>query len=80
MKTTSHTVMTGDFQSAYDVTITSKIEGGPAGMPENSNITQHAQWTGDCANGLQPGDMLMPGGMKMNIRDIMEMMGTMGGG
>jgi hypothetical protein len=77
MKTVSQTVMTGDFQSAYDMTITSTIEGGPPGMPANSTIVQHARWMGDCANGLAPGDMMMPGGMKMNVR---EMMNTMGGG
>jgi hypothetical protein len=38
-------------------------------------MTQHAQWTGDCANGMQPGDMTMPGGMRMNVRDMMGMMG-----
>ena len=75
MKTTSHTVMTGDFQSAYDVTISSAIEGGPPSMPANSTITQHARWMGDCANGLAPGDMLMPGGTKINVRQMMNMMG-----
>lgn len=78
MKTTSHTVMTGDFDSAYDVTITSTIEGGPPDMPANSTMTQHAQWTGDCANGLMPGDMLMPGGMKLNVQQMLKGMG--GGG
>jgi hypothetical protein len=77
MKTTSHTVMTGDFESAYDVTITSTMEGGPPGMPANSTMTQHAEWTGDCANGLKPGEMLMPGGMKVNVQ---QMLGGMGGG
>jgi hypothetical protein len=77
MKTTSHTVMTGDFESSYDVTITSTIEGGPPGMPANSTMTQHAEWTGDCANGLKPGEMLMPGGMKVNVQ---QMLGAMGGG
>ena len=77
MKTTSHTVMTGDFQTAYDMTITSTIEGGPPGMPANSTIVQHARWIGDCASGLAPGDMMMPGGTKMNVRDMLN---TMGGG
>lgn len=75
MKTISHTVMTGDFQSAYESTTTSTIEGGPPGMPANSTIVQRATWTGDCQNGLAPGDMVMPGGMKMNVRDLMGMMG-----
>lgn len=77
MKTTSHTVMTGDFQTAYDMTITSTIEGGPPGMPANSTIIQHARWMGACTGGLAPGDMMMPGGMKMNVR---QMLNTMGGG
>ncbi len=75
MKTTSRTVMTGDFQSAYEATTTSVIEGAPQGMPANSTMTQHATWTGECQNGLLPGDMVMPGGMKMNVRDLMQAMG-----
>jgi hypothetical protein len=77
VKTVSRTVMTGDFQTAYDVTTTSTIEGGPPGMPANSTIVQHARWMGPCTGGLAPGEMMMPGGMKMNVR---EMLGTMGGG
>ena len=77
MKTTSHTVMTGDFQSAYSATITSTMEGGPPGMPANTTIEQTATWLGECSGGLGPGDMLMPGGTKMNVR---QMLNTMGGG
>lgn len=75
MTTVSHTVMSGDFETAYDMTITSKIDGGPPGMPSESTITQHARWTGDCTGGLQPGDMQMPGGMKLNLKDAMGMIG-----
>ena len=74
-ETTSRTVMTGDFQSAYEATTTSVIEGAPQGMPANSTMTQHATWTGGCQNGLLPGDMVMPGGMKMNVRDYAGMGG-----
>jgi hypothetical protein len=72
MKTTSHTVITGDFQSSYTVETASDIEGGPKGMPAHSTITQHVTWTGDCANGLQPGEMSMPGGMKINVQQMMK--------
>lgn len=75
MQTTSHSVMSGDFQSAYTVEITSDITGGPPGMPTHSVITQSATWTGECSGGLAPGDMLMPGGMKVNIEQMMQMMG-----
>ena len=75
MQTTSHSVMSGDFQSAYTVEITSDITGAPPGMPSHSVITQQATWTGDCADGLAPGDMMMPGGMKVNIQQMMQSMG-----
>ena len=77
MTTTSHSVISGDFQSAYTIEIASTIEGAPEGMPAQSNITQRVTWTGACADGLAPGDMMMPGGMKMNVKDLMQ---TMGGG
>lgn len=75
MQTTSHSVMSGDFQSAYTVEITSDITGGPPGMPAHSVIVQKATWVGECSGGLAPGDMLMPGGMKVNVQQMMEAMG-----
>lgn len=75
MKTTSHTVMTGNFDTEYNVVVTSSIEGGPPGTPANSTVNQTARWMGACSGGLQPGDMLMPGGMKMNLKDLGGMLG-----
>jgi hypothetical protein len=46
-------------------------------MPANSTIEQTATWLGECGGGLAPGDMLMPGGTKMNVR---QMLNSMGGG
>ena len=45
--TTSRAVVTGDFNSAYTVKVTSKREGGPAipGMPAETNMTIEAKWT-----------------------------------
>ena len=38
-----------------------------------------AKWLGACEAGMKAGDMLMPGGMKMNIDQMMQgMKGTMG--
>jgi hypothetical protein len=79
MKITSHSVMSGDFQSAYTIEITSDIEGAPSGMPAKSTMTQAATWIGEeCTGGLEPGDMLMPGGMKMNTRNMMKGLGPGG--
>jgi hypothetical protein len=66
MKTTSHIVVSGDFQSAYTVKVASSIEGGPAAMPKKSEMTQTARWLGATCDGLKPGEMTMPNGMKID--------------
>lgn len=76
MSTTSHIVMSGDFQSAYTVKMTSETTGAMAAMAGTNNMTQEARWVSDaCADGMVPGDMLMPGGMKMNVNDLLKSMG-----
>ena len=75
--TTSHAVVSGDFNSAYTVKVTSKREGGRAlpGLPADgaSNMTIEAKWLGACAAGQKPGDMIMPGGRKVNVLDMQKM-------
>jgi len=76
METTSHSVITGDFDSAYTVVTTTESAGAVPPMPHASAMKQEARWvSADCSDGLEPGDMLMPGGMKTNIKDMMKMMG-----
>jgi len=62
----SHAEITGDFNSAYTVTSTSRSERGPAG----GTTTIEAKWLGACKADQKPGDIMMPGGMKMNIKDM----------
>jgi hypothetical protein len=72
----THAVMTGDFNSAYKVTVESKHEGAAMpGMPTGgtSKMTIEAKWLGPCAADQKPGDMIMGNGMKMNIRDMPSM-------
>ncbi|HBF56370.1 MAG TPA: hypothetical protein DDW72_21085, partial [Afipia sp.] len=57
----------------YTVTTTSKNSGGPAGMPAETTNVLEAKWIGACKADQKPGDILMPGGMKMNIRDMRAM-------
>ena len=82
-KTTSHGVISGDFNSAYTVKVASQREGGPAvpGMPADgtSNMTMEAKWLGACKADQKPGDMIMPGGMKVNIVDLQRMQQQMQG-
>ena len=70
MTITSHAEITGDFNSAYTVKSTSKSEGGPSGVPRDSTTTIEAKWLGACKSDQKPGDIVMPGGMKMNILEL----------
>jgi hypothetical protein len=66
---TSHSEITGDFNSAYTVKSVSHTEGGPAALPRDAKTTIEAKWLGACEPGQKPGDIMMPGGFKLNIKD-----------
>jgi hypothetical protein len=72
---TSHADIIGDFNSAYTVKSTSHSKGGPAGLPRDSTTTLEAKWLGACKADQKPGDIVMPGGMKMNIKDMEKLKG-----
>jgi Protein of unknown function (DUF3617) len=69
MSVTSHSDITGDFDSAYTVKTTSHSEHGPTGLPHDATTTIEAKWLGACKPDQKPGDIVMPGGFRMNIRD-----------
>jgi hypothetical protein len=77
MTTVSHTEVAGDFNAAYTVTVTGHNSGGPAGMPADTNMTMSAKWLGACKADQTAGDMIMPGGMKMNVKDMQKMRNMM---
>ncbi len=70
MSITSHAEITGDFNSAYTVKSTSHSERGPTGSARDSTTTIEAKWLGACKPDQKAGDIMMPGGMKMNIKDM----------
>ena len=70
--TNTHAVITGDFDSAYSITVTST-----GGVAEGRGpMTMQAKWLGPCRQGQQPGDIIMPGGIKMNIRSLTKRNGA----
>jgi hypothetical protein len=77
MSITSHADVNGDFNSAYTVKSTSHSEGGPAGVPRDSVTTVEAKWLGACKPDQKPGDIVMPGGMKMNVKDMEKLKSLM---
>ena len=70
MSIASRAEITGDFNSAYTVKSTSHSDRGPAGMPRDTTTTIEAKWLGACKPDQKPGDIVMPGGIKMNIKDM----------
>jgi len=72
--TTSHAVVSGDFNSAYTVQINSTRQGGrpiPGVAPgAESHMTIAAKWLGPCAAGQKPGDVMMGNGMRMNVLEL----------
>jgi Protein of unknown function (DUF3617) len=71
---TSHAEIIGDFNSGYTVKTTSHSEGGPTG-PRDTTMTVEAKWLGACKADQKPGDIMMPGGMKMNVKDMEKLKG-----
>ena len=65
----SHTVITGSFESAYKMTVTSESDALPGG---NMTLTMAARWLGPCAADQKPGDMIMGNGLKMNILEMQK--------
>ena len=66
----SHAEITGDFNSAYTVKSTSHSERGSGGAVRDSSTSIEAKWLGACKADQKPGDIVMPGGMKMNILEL----------
>ena len=69
---TSHTEVSGDFNSAYTVKVTSHGSSESA-MPADTSMTMNAKWVGPCKADQKPGDIIMQGGMKMNVKDMQNM-------
>jgi hypothetical protein len=67
--TTSHAVITGSFDSAYTMTVTSD---GAAAPGRKSRMTMAAKWLGPCSGDQKPGDMIMGNGTKINVLDMQK--------
>ena len=74
---TTHAEIVGDFNSAYTVTSKSHIDKGPTGSPLDTTTTIEAKWVGDCKPGQKPGDIVMPGGFKLNVKDAEKLKGLL---
>jgi hypothetical protein len=69
MKMTSRAVMTFTGDSAYKTDIKTHFDPPVMGRSD-STMTQEAKWAGPCPADMQPGDMIGPNGMKMNLNRL----------
>jgi hypothetical protein len=67
---TLHSDVTGDFNNAYTVVTETKIQETPDSEPYVSNMTLEGKYAGSCKSGQKPGDVVMAGGMKVNVKDM----------
>jgi hypothetical protein len=73
--TKSRTVVTGDLQSAYTVRSEGTMDDGKGKGPQATLMTQTATWkSADCPR-MKPGDMTMPGGLKVNVKQLKALSG-----
>jgi hypothetical protein len=63
---TSHSVLTYTGDAAYRNETQTRYNPPLMGRTESA-MTQDAKWVGPCPSDMKPGDVLMPGGMKINI-------------
>jgi len=75
MSITSHSEIVGDFNSAYTVTSSSHTERGASGPPRDTTTKIEAKWLGACKPDQKPGDIVMPGGFKLNVKDAEKLKG-----
>jgi hypothetical protein len=80
MTSTSHTEISGDFNSAYTVKVSSSRPGSAEGTVTEHSMTMNAVWKGPCAADQKAGDIIMPGGLKMNIKDMEKLHSLIPGG
>jgi predicted small lipoprotein YifL len=61
---------TGDFNTAYSVDAATTTTPTAGGAPTTANVKMTAKWAGECPAGWVPGDIEMPGGMRVNMTQM----------
>jgi hypothetical protein len=62
--------VSGDFQTSYTVVTETKTQDDPDSDPTLTSMTLEGKYTGACKWGQKAGDVVMAGGLKVNIKDM----------
>lgn len=74
---TTHSEITGDFDSAYTIKTSMHSDRAATGLPKDATTTIEAKWLGACKADQKPGDIVMPGGFKLNVKDAEKLKGLL---
>lgn len=67
---TTRAVFSGNFDSAYTIRVTPMAAGNTPPSSSEPEVTMEARWIGPCQQGQRPGDIILPGGIKLNVRSL----------
>ncbi len=70
---TTHIDITGNYDSAYQAHLISRTQDQSPDDPPASDLTLEAKYLGPCKSGQEPGDIIMMGGMKINLKDVLKL-------
>jgi hypothetical protein len=69
---TQHSDVSGDFATSYTVVTETKTQEGPDSEPSVTNMTLEGHYLGACKAEQKPGDVVMAGGLKVNVTKMDE--------
>ncbi|MBX3484973.1 DUF3617 family protein [Phenylobacterium sp.] len=73
-KNVSTGMISGDFNTRYTLKMTTTTTGAKMAQVNGAHeMEMSGEWQGACPADMKPGDMMLPGGMKMNINQIAAM-------
>jgi hypothetical protein len=67
---TLHSDITGDFTTSYMVVTETKTQEEPDSEPAVTSMTLEGRYAGACKSGQKPGDVVMAGGLRVNVKDM----------
>ena len=69
---TLHSDVTGDFTTSYKVVTETKTQEEPDSEPAVTNMTLEGRYLGACKSDQKPGDVVMAGGLRVNVKNMDE--------
>jgi len=74
IKSATRTRISGDFQSRISIQIEGTTTGAPGTSgPQPTQISQESRWLSDDCPGMKPGDVMLEGGTKINVKDMRQL-------